>query len=154
VSSNDLMIPPDVERTYARRMKATTQEVAGSHVAFISHPDVAARIIEEAARGAASLRLFSPTSRHPLGRRLRVLTLAGHSSILRSIKALSSAQRIDMRAFLPTLFAARIFVTAVALALSVTATAQELLALTGHKGSVTSVAFSPDGRTIVSGSDD
>jgi hypothetical protein len=26
--------------------------VAGSHVAFISHPDVAARIIEEAAKGA------------------------------------------------------------------------------------------------------
>jgi WD40 repeat protein len=77
-----------------------------------------------------------------------------NSSILRSIEALSRAQRIDMRAFLPTLFAARIFVTAVALALSVTATAQELLALTGHKGSVTSVAFSPDGRTIVSGSDD
>jgi hypothetical protein len=46
------MIPPDVERTYARRMKATTQEVAGSHVAFISHPEVAAHLIEEAAKGA------------------------------------------------------------------------------------------------------
>jgi pimeloyl-ACP methyl ester carboxylesterase len=52
VSSNDQIIPPDVERMYAKRMKATTQEVAGSHVAFISHPDVAARLIEEAARGA------------------------------------------------------------------------------------------------------
>jgi pimeloyl-ACP methyl ester carboxylesterase len=52
VSSNDMMIPPDVERMYAKRMKATTEEVAGSHVAFISHPDVAARIIEEAAKGA------------------------------------------------------------------------------------------------------
>ena len=37
---------------YAKRMKATTEEVAGSHVAFISHPDVAAHIIEEAAKGA------------------------------------------------------------------------------------------------------
>ncbi len=52
VSSNDQIIPPDVERMYAKRMKATTQEVAGSHVAFISHPDVAARLIEDAAKQA------------------------------------------------------------------------------------------------------
>jgi pimeloyl-ACP methyl ester carboxylesterase len=52
VSSNDQIIPPDVERMYARRMKATTQEVAGSHVAYVSHPDVAAHIIEDAAKGA------------------------------------------------------------------------------------------------------
>jgi pimeloyl-ACP methyl ester carboxylesterase len=52
VSSNDMIIPPDVERMYAKRMKATTQEVAGSHVAFISHPDVAAHLIEDAAKGA------------------------------------------------------------------------------------------------------
>jgi hypothetical protein len=32
-------------------MKATTEEVSGSHVAFISHPDVAAHLIEEAAKG-------------------------------------------------------------------------------------------------------
>ena len=53
VSSNDQVIPPDVERMYAKRMKATTEEVAGSHVAFVSHPDVAAHLIEEAAAGAA-----------------------------------------------------------------------------------------------------
>jgi pimeloyl-ACP methyl ester carboxylesterase len=52
VSANDQVIPPDVERMYAKRMKATTEEVAGSHVAFISHPDVAAHLIEEAAMGA------------------------------------------------------------------------------------------------------
>jgi hypothetical protein len=34
-------------------MKATTGEAAGSHVAFISHPDVAAHIIKTAAMGAA-----------------------------------------------------------------------------------------------------
>ena len=34
VSSNDQIIPPDVERMYAKRMKAVTQEVAGSHVAL------------------------------------------------------------------------------------------------------------------------
>jgi pimeloyl-ACP methyl ester carboxylesterase len=52
VSSNDQVIPPDVERMYAKRMKAVTEEVAGSHVAFISHPDVAAALIEKAAAGA------------------------------------------------------------------------------------------------------
>jgi len=52
VSSNDQIIPPAVERMYAKRMKATTVEVAGSHVAFISHPEVAAHLIEEAAKGA------------------------------------------------------------------------------------------------------
>jgi len=54
VSSNDQIIPPDVERMYAKRMKATTEEVAGSHVAFVSHPDIAAHLIEAAAKGAAS----------------------------------------------------------------------------------------------------
>jgi pimeloyl-ACP methyl ester carboxylesterase len=51
VSANDQVIPPDVERMYAKRMKAVTEEVAGSHVAFISHPDVAAALIEKAANG-------------------------------------------------------------------------------------------------------
>ncbi len=54
VSANDKVIPLDVERMYAKRMKATTRDVAGSHVAFISHPDVAARLIEDAATGAGS----------------------------------------------------------------------------------------------------
>lgn len=52
VSKDDQIIPPDNERMFARRMKATTEEVAGSHVAFISHPEVAARLIEAAADGA------------------------------------------------------------------------------------------------------
>jgi pimeloyl-ACP methyl ester carboxylesterase len=52
VSSNDQVIPPAVERMYAKRMKAVIAEVSGSHVAFISHPDVAARLIEDAAKGA------------------------------------------------------------------------------------------------------
>ena len=54
VSGNDHILPPDVERMYAKRMNATTEEVAGSHVAFISHPDVAAHLIEEAAKGAGN----------------------------------------------------------------------------------------------------
>jgi len=52
VSSKDQVIPPDVERMYAKRMKAVTREVDGSHVAFVSHPDIAAHLIEDAAIGA------------------------------------------------------------------------------------------------------
>jgi pimeloyl-ACP methyl ester carboxylesterase len=56
VSSDDQVIPPDVERMYAKRMKAVTSEVAGSHVAYVSHPDVAARLIEDAAKAAGGPR--------------------------------------------------------------------------------------------------
>ena len=49
VSKNDKALNPDLERFYAKRMKATTSEIAASHVAFISHPDVVARMIEQAA---------------------------------------------------------------------------------------------------------
>jgi len=52
VYTKDQMIPPDVERMFAKRMKATTEEVDGSHVAFIPHADVAAHLIEEAAKVA------------------------------------------------------------------------------------------------------
>jgi pimeloyl-ACP methyl ester carboxylesterase len=52
VSQDDHAINPDQERFYAKRMKAKTSEVKSSHVAFISHPDVVAKLIEEAA-GAA-----------------------------------------------------------------------------------------------------
>ena len=52
VSSKDQIIPPDVERMYAKRMKAVTKEVDGSHVAFVSHPEIAAHLIEDAAKGA------------------------------------------------------------------------------------------------------
>src|ERR1700722_12251652 len=52
VSANDQIIPPEVERMYPMRLKATTEEGSGSHVAFVSRADVAAHLIEEAARGA------------------------------------------------------------------------------------------------------
>jgi pimeloyl-ACP methyl ester carboxylesterase len=54
VSANDLVIPPDVQRTYAKRMKATTEDVGASHVSYVSHPDVVARIIEAAAKGVGN----------------------------------------------------------------------------------------------------
>ena len=49
VSRQDHAINPDLERFYAKRMKATTSEIDASHVAFISHPDVVAKLIEQAA---------------------------------------------------------------------------------------------------------
>jgi pimeloyl-ACP methyl ester carboxylesterase len=48
VSEHDNAIPPDCERKMAKRMNATTETVDGSHVAFISHPDVAAGLIDSA----------------------------------------------------------------------------------------------------------
>ncbi|MGL4314739.1 MAG: alpha/beta hydrolase [Sphingomonas sp.] len=53
VSRDDLIIPPDVERMYAKRAGATTEETAGSHVAFVAHPQQTAALIEKAAIGAA-----------------------------------------------------------------------------------------------------
>jgi pimeloyl-ACP methyl ester carboxylesterase len=53
VSQDDHAINPDLERFYAKRMNAKTSEVKASHVAFISHPDVVTKLIEQAAAGGA-----------------------------------------------------------------------------------------------------
>ncbi len=49
VSQDDHAINPELERFYAKRMNAKTSEVKSSHVAFISHPEVVAKLIEQAA---------------------------------------------------------------------------------------------------------
>jgi pimeloyl-ACP methyl ester carboxylesterase len=49
VAREDHVINPDLERMFAKRMGAKTTEVDASHVAFMSHPDVVVRAIEEAA---------------------------------------------------------------------------------------------------------
>jgi pimeloyl-ACP methyl ester carboxylesterase len=49
VSTEDQIIPPAGGRLMAKRAGATLVEVKGSHVAFISHPEAAAKIIEQAA---------------------------------------------------------------------------------------------------------
>ena len=49
VSRQDHALNPDLERFYAKRMGATTSEINASHVAFISHPKVVAKLIEQAA---------------------------------------------------------------------------------------------------------
>jgi pimeloyl-ACP methyl ester carboxylesterase len=49
VSTEDRTINPDLERFMAKRMGAKTIEVKSSHVSLISHPDVIANLILEAA---------------------------------------------------------------------------------------------------------
>jgi len=49
VASEDRSINPDQERMMAKRAKARTVEVNSSHVAYMSHPKEAAKLIEEAA---------------------------------------------------------------------------------------------------------
>jgi pimeloyl-ACP methyl ester carboxylesterase len=51
VSANDRMIPPDVERMFAKQINATTISVNASHVPFISHPDQIAELILNATKG-------------------------------------------------------------------------------------------------------
>jgi pimeloyl-ACP methyl ester carboxylesterase len=53
VATDDEAIPPDAERLFASRMGATTIEVPSSHVAMVSHPDEAARLIKTAAETCA-----------------------------------------------------------------------------------------------------
>lgn len=49
VAQGDQAIPPDAERLFAKRMGATTIEVASNHVAMVSHPDEAVALIKQAA---------------------------------------------------------------------------------------------------------
>jgi pimeloyl-ACP methyl ester carboxylesterase len=54
VASTDQVISPDEERFFAKRMGATTIEVASSHVAMVSHPDEVTALIESAAKSVAA----------------------------------------------------------------------------------------------------
>ena len=49
VGKHDNTINPDLERLFAKRMNATTQEVESSHVPFLSKPEVVIEMIEAAA---------------------------------------------------------------------------------------------------------
>jgi pimeloyl-ACP methyl ester carboxylesterase len=53
VASDDEAIPPAAERLFAKRMGATTVEVASSHVAMVSHPDDVVKLIGTAAAALA-----------------------------------------------------------------------------------------------------
>ncbi len=54
VATNDQAIPPDAERSFAKRMGATTVEIASSHVAMVSHPDDVVALIETAAKAVSA----------------------------------------------------------------------------------------------------
>ena len=49
VSANDRMIPPDLERAFAKKLHATTTELKSSHVSLLSHPQEVADVILKAA---------------------------------------------------------------------------------------------------------
>jgi pimeloyl-ACP methyl ester carboxylesterase len=49
VGQNDEAIPPEAERSFAKRMGATTTEVPTSHVAMVSHPTDVVTMIKAAA---------------------------------------------------------------------------------------------------------
>lgn len=52
VAQNDNVINPDLERFFAKRMRAKTIEINSSHVVFMSHPKEVVAVIESAARAA------------------------------------------------------------------------------------------------------
>src|SRR6202453_4624149 len=54
VATEDRSINSDQERMMAKRAKAKTVEVKSSHVAYMSHPKEAAKLIEEAAASSVS----------------------------------------------------------------------------------------------------
>jgi pimeloyl-ACP methyl ester carboxylesterase len=51
ISSADRMIPPDVERTFAKQMNAATLTINASHVSYVSHPTEIAQFILNATKG-------------------------------------------------------------------------------------------------------
>jgi len=54
VATEDKTIFPDLQRFFANRMAATTQELATSHVPFVSKPNQVAKFIEGAAEAVTS----------------------------------------------------------------------------------------------------
>ena len=54
VTTADKMIPPPAQRSMAQRAKAVTVEAAGSHAIYVSKPEVVAKLIDQAAAGAAT----------------------------------------------------------------------------------------------------
>jgi pimeloyl-ACP methyl ester carboxylesterase len=52
VAKNDRTVHPDMQRFVAKRMSATTTEVASSHVPMLSHPDLVIDVIRTATNAA------------------------------------------------------------------------------------------------------
>jgi pimeloyl-ACP methyl ester carboxylesterase len=54
IADGDQAIPPDAQRLFSSRMSATTTEIASNHVAMVSHPEEALKLIKAAVAGAAA----------------------------------------------------------------------------------------------------
>ncbi|HEY2349340.1 MAG TPA: alpha/beta hydrolase [Puia sp.] len=54
VATQDETIPPDAERSFAKRAGSKVTEIRGCHVVFMSHPDEVATVIEAAAMETAA----------------------------------------------------------------------------------------------------
>lgn len=54
LTTEDQMIPPELQRFMAERMGATIVEIASSHVPMVSHPDETAALIETAAQAVGN----------------------------------------------------------------------------------------------------
>ena len=63
VGKNDRTVHPDLERFFAKRMKATTHELESSHVPMLSKPNLVLDVIRAAANSAqADVRKAAPAS--------------------------------------------------------------------------------------------
>lgn len=49
IANNDRAVPPDLQRNWSQRMRATTVSVESSHAVTISHPEAVLTIIQKAA---------------------------------------------------------------------------------------------------------
>lgn len=56
IATADRAINPDLERFMSKRAGSKTAEVHSSHVAYISHPDAVAKMIDQAATGSGKSR--------------------------------------------------------------------------------------------------
>ncbi len=52
MSEGDHVIPPDVQRLFAKKINATTVMVNASHASFVSHPEETAELILNATKGS------------------------------------------------------------------------------------------------------
>ena len=54
VATEDHMIPPEAQRSMAKRAGATIAEVAGSQAIYVSKPNEVVKIIEQAAKAVST----------------------------------------------------------------------------------------------------
>ena len=55
ITQDDQALPPDVQRTFATRMGATTAGVPAGHLAMVSHPAEVVKLTETAAEAALAV---------------------------------------------------------------------------------------------------